>query len=247
MPRYATANDIINRAAVEVGLNADVDPLASSDETFVQMTALLNNCGDELVNLHDWGQLINEIDFTTNAGDSGIYPLPEDFDHMIDQTGWDRKNRVALGGPLSAQDWTYLKGRDLVSQTIYASFRLSDNRLNLFPQPPPEGLRITFEYVSNYWVFEQGSQDGQPTKPQVETGSDVVAFDALLIKAFLKLKFLNAKGLPAQDAAMEFDSILDSRTGKNAGASILSAGNISRGTPYLNPWRNVGDSGFGNV
>jgi len=31
----------------------------------------------------------------------GTYDLPADFNYMIDQTGWDRTNRVSIGGPLS--------------------------------------------------------------------------------------------------------------------------------------------------
>lgn len=256
--RYATANDIINRAVVEIGLRPDVDPVASLDETFVQMTALLNVAGNELRNLHAWQQFRGIVDATLDSGSAnvllgngvtvntgGVYDLPDDFDSMLDQTGWDRSNNLPVGGPLSAQDWTYLQGRDLVSQTIYASFRLAENKLYLFPQPAPEGLRITFEYLSNYWVIEAGNS--RPTIDRVDTGSDVIAYDAILIKAMLKLKFLNAKGLPAQDAALEFDTMLQSRMAKNEGAPVLSAGNNRRGMPYLDPYRNTGDTNYGSV
>ena len=249
--RYRSADIILNRAAAEIGLPASQDFIRTGGETSLQMLALLNSAGQELLELNEWPQFRNVYEITTAAGDTGEYQLPPDFSHMINQTGWDRTNRVAMGGPLSAQDWTYLEGRDLVSQTIYASFRLADSRFYLFPQPPPVDLKVTFEYQSNYWVLDpdipQTNPSATPNKDFVTKGSDVVVYDSLLITKFLKLKYLNAKGLPSAEAAMEFDTILQSRIGRATGAPVLSAGNNSRGYPYLSPYRNTGDSGYGGV
>ena len=242
MARYATANDIINRAALEVGLVPQNDVYSTQDDSFAQLAGLMNSCGQELIELYPWEMLVKHFSVTTQAGDSGTYPLPDDFSYMIDQTGWDRTNRVAIGGPLSAQDWSYLKGRDLVSQSIYASFRLVEGRFDLFPQPPPEGLEVSFEYINRNWVQEQGTQE---YKDSADSSSDVILFEPILIVKFLKVKFLDAKGFPSQAARQEFESIFDSRTGKDKGASILNAGRGMRGVPLLHSYYNLPDSGFG--
>ena len=39
--------------------------------------------------------------------------------------------------------------------------------------------------------------------------------------------------------------MMGSRTGKDTGAPILNAANASRGFPYLSPYYNTGDTGFG--
>lgn len=241
MARLKTVNQIINQAAIEVGLLPVTDPVASTEETFVQMEGLLNGAGLELINLHDWQNLIKTFAFTTLAGDTGTYDLPEDFDHMIDQTGWDRSNTVALGGPLSAQDWTYLLGRDLVNKTIYASFRQAEGKLQLFPQPPSVGLNISFEYMSCNWLEEVGGDFVE----EITDGSNICQLPAQLVTKFLKLKWLSAKGFDTTNAALEFDTLLDSRTGKDTGAAILSAGQNGRQFPYITPYGNVGDTGFG--
>ena len=244
MARFSTANEIINRAAVEVGLLKVVDPVSSIDESFVQMTELLNASGQELVEIHPWQKLVKTFSFTTAPADSGEYDLPDDFSYMIDQTGWDRSNNVAMGGPLSAQDWTYLLGRDLVSSTIYASFRQFDGKLQLFPQPPPAGLEISFEYISRNWVQEANS-DPAVYNDTVQQGSDLVLYEPILAIKFLKAKFLEAKGFDSTASRLEFETMLGSRTGKDTGAPILSAGNNSRRFPYLDGFYNVGDTGFG--
>jgi hypothetical protein len=243
MARLTNVNDVMNRVAVEVGLSAATDPVSSTDESFVQLKGLLNSAGQELVHLHQWQLLNRDFSFTTADGDTGIYQLPDDFSAMIDQTGWDKSNNVAMGGPLSDQDWAYLAGRDLVSQSIYASFKLQNNELWLYPQPPSPDIDISFSYQSNSWLAEAGNFEQRHTT--VQTGSDVVLYLPILIVKFLKVKMLEAKGFDAQAARLEFENMMDAITGQDVGASILSAGRNSRGFPYISPYYSTPDTGYG--
>ena len=91
--RYLTAEDIINRASVEVGLNLTGDPFASNDPSARQMRTLLTSCGQTLIQDYPWQGLQRKFQLTTQPGDSGSYDLPADFSYMIDQTDWQQ------GGP----------------------------------------------------------------------------------------------------------------------------------------------------
>jgi len=246
MSRYLPVDTIINRAALEVGLLPSPTPTNDQDEAFIQLVGLLTGAGQELCELHPWQVLVRRYEINTNPandGTSGSYDLPDDFNYMIDQTGWDRKNRVAIGGPLSAQDWTYLAGRDLVSQTIYASFRQVDGKIDIYPQPAPEDMLITFEYISRNWLMEQGQ--AIPNRDDIGAGSDLCVLDPQLTIKFLKLKFLQAKGFDTSAAGLEFDTMLNSRIGKSEGAPVLSASNSTRGFPYLNSYGSTPDTGYG--
>lgn len=236
-------NDLLNRVAAEVGLTPVADPWADQSQHFQQMRYLLQTAGEELTLGHvwEWQQASHQI--TTQELDVGNYDLPDDFLQMIDQTGWERSQNVPLFGPLSAQDWTYLLGRDLVSSTIYASFRIKEGKFSLFPQPPPQGLDVNFEYQSKNWV-----SDGQPTPTLTDTvtsGSELVLFDRTLITRMLKLKWLEAKGFDTSKPQDDFNLIYGSLTGKDKGAEILSAGRGNRGVPYLDTYRSTPDSGYG--
>jgi len=239
----ATANDILNQVAAEIGISPVPDPYGSQDDAFIQMRYLLNTAGNQLVIAYPWELLNREANITTSAGDSGVYPLPEDFFYMIDQTGWERSQNVPLSGPLSPQDWQYLKGRDLVTSTIYASFRLKDGTFNIFPQPPPEGLDIYYEYISKNWVSD-GVLPNPTYKREVTTGSDIPQFDKTLLTRFLKQQMLSAKGFDANDAKEDFAQIFGFLTGLDKGAEVLSVSR-NNGFPYLNAWRNLPDSGYG--
>lgn len=240
---FDTANDILNGAGAEVGVAPDTNPYASSNQIFQQMRYLLDAAGRELVRYYQWEILAKEHQITTAASDSGDYPLPDDFGYMINQTGWERKENVPLWGPLSPQDWQYLLGRDLVSHTIYASFRISEGLFRIFPQPPPDGLDIHFEYISRNWV--QSGTDPLDFQSKTLTGSDIILYNPILIQKLLKAKFLEAKGFDStaarNDFALEFDAI----TGQEKGAEILNAGRFRGSVPYLDAWRNLPDTGYG--
>lgn len=148
---FTTAGDIINEAAVEVGLSAVSDPYSSTDPNIVQMRQLLKSLGREIVHTRKWTILRRERSFTTVAG-QGSYPLPADFHEMLNQTWWNRTNRLPVGGPLSPQEWQYLKAR-LVGVVFNVLFRPMQNVIELYPDTnTPGGYEIAFEYQSEWWV-----------------------------------------------------------------------------------------------
>ena len=243
MPRLLSVNDIMNRVVAEIGLNQTNDPTSSTDETFILAKTLLNSAGQELLELHPWQSLVARYEINTLGTDNGAYDLPDDFSYMIDQTGWDRTNKMPINGPLSAQDWTYVEGRDLVAQTIYASFRQAQNQVVVFPNPPPDGLRLTFEYISRNWLAEAQVTDNR--HDVIKDGGDLCLYEPILIIKFLKVKFLDAKGFDSTAARQDFENIFLSRSGKDEGAQILNASSSMRGVPYINPFHNTPDSGYG--
>ena len=243
MARFKSINDLVNQVAIEVGVKKVPDVFAAIDTSFAQLTALADSCGYELLQDSAWEGLVREHAITTQSTDSGEYDLPADFAYMINQTGWDQTNNVPLGGPLSAQDWQYLEGRDLVSSTIYASFREVENKFNLFPQPPPDGLEIRFEYISRNWVQKSGQTgvyDDKVTQP-----SDIVLFEPHLFERLLKLRFLEARGFDTTAAMGQYSKSFTSWSGIVTGAPIVNAGRGRHGIPYVNGFRITPDRGYG--
>lgn len=178
------------------------------------------------------------VDYRVN----GEYDLPDDFDRMIDQTGWNRTNRVPLGGPLSAQQWQYLIGSDLVTYTIYATFRIMENKWNLFPQPPPSGQVIAYEYVSRNWIRD--ATDPLEFFDVAEANDDIVLYKPEVIVQYLRFKFLSAKGFNTTDASQAFAKAYGDATGGDKGAPVLNAGRGFRGIHLLD-YYNIPDSNYG--
>ena len=243
VPMADQAGNILNRIAAEVSIAPVQDPFATNDATFVQLIALMNTAGEELLIQYEWEQLQNEHAIVTADGDSGEYPLPSDFAYMINQTGWERAQNVPLGGPLSPQDWQYLLGRDLVNSTIYASFRIKQGYFNIFPQPPPTGLDINFEYVGMNWV--QDGDDPLVFKTSVSKFNDVPLYNRLLIGRYVKVKYYEAHQMDSTKAQDDFNQIFSTLTGRSMGSAILDAGSYGRSIPYLDGVYNVPTTGYG--
>jgi len=238
-----TAYNILNRVAAEVGLTPVADPFGSSDATFIQLTHLLNTAGDELAILYAWEALRREETITTVATDAGAYPLPTDFSRIVDNTAWNRSEDLPMFGPLSAQEWQALKGRT-VTNLINLGWRITEGQFQVYPNNPVGIVAdLYYEYVSNNWLL---ATDGTTYKNEATVNSDTVLYDRTLISRYLKLKFLMAKGLDASGAQDDFNQMFGMLTGQDKGAGTLSAGADSNSYPFINAYRNIGNSNFGS-
>ena len=236
-----TANDLLNRVALEVGLEQVADPWASTEKEFIKLGGLLNIAGEELSQNYPWEFLVKEHTIVTVAADQE-YDLPSDFLYMVNQTGWERTQSNPLAGPLSPQDWQYLAGRDLVSSSIYTSFRINEGVFKVYPDPIAADLEITFEYVSRNWVLD--GTTGNTYKAAVTQGSDTPQFDRLLLSRFLKVKWLESTGHESSKAQADLNQSFSLLMGREKGAAILNSGRGYRGFPYLTGG-SVPDSGYG--
>lgn len=246
IPPWDTVQQIITQAALEVGLgSAGADVVNSTDPNILQMVGLLNSCGRELVHMRDWNHLRGEHTFTTVAGQD-TYPLPADYHNMIDQTWWNRTNRLPVGGPLSAQEWQYLKGR-LVGIVFNVLFRPMNRQISLYPTgtAAPGGFTIAYEYNSSYWISTAGTPD-TATSDHAHASTDYVWFDPLLVMRKVKLDFLKAKGFDTTAAQQDYNTALEYVKGNDAPSPILNA--TRRWNPIIDPLiggQSVPVTGFG--
>lgn len=248
MARFQSIGELINRAAVSVGLNAVADPFASADAAIVQLRTLATECGQELVQEANWQQLEKAWEFTTAPGDTGNYDLPADFSSMIDQTGWQKSPAAAypLLGPGSPQMWSYLEASQLYSVTIYAWFRMAQGKLMLWPQPPPVGIPVALKYISRNWVLDGTAPPEAPVyKDSVSASSDIPLFEPLLFLKKLKLAFLQAKGFDTTKAQDEYDNALEHWRGNDKASPVLSLNGPVVRDPLLS-LHNVPETGIGS-
>ena len=248
MSRYQTAGVLINRTALSVGLNKVSDPFASLDPAFIQLCELANQVGEDLLDKYTWEVLNKEYAFETAVGESGDYPLPPDFAHMIDQTGWQQagpNGPYPLLGPATSQVWQFLQAMSLYDVTIFAYFWQNEGQLKLWPRPVQYVVPISFRYISTYWA--RATDDPSSIGQAAVTGSgNLVMYDPLLFIRALKLAFLQAKGFDTTKAEDDFYMTFDSVTGHDKPAPVLSAGRNGRtGWRFLDA-ANVPQTGYGS-
>jgi len=238
---FLTAGEVVNRTALRVGLTQAPDPFSSTDGNILQLCSLLDDCGKELWRERNWTHLTQDHTFTTIA-DQSAYPLPPGFGFMLNQTGWNRTNRLPFAGPLSNQEWQYLKAQN-VSLALTVMFRPLQQQIVLYPDVnTPAGYTIAFSYVSRFWV--QTATASAPDSDTPINTSDIIWFDALLITRALKLAFLKAKNFDTTSAQADYDRALQLCMGDDGYAPILNLAGRSNTLPLVGA-QNIPWTGFG--
>ena len=239
-----TAGQVVNDALVELGLSAVSDPFADTDPNVAQVCTLLKSTGRKLIHEHKWTFLRKEYLFTTVQG-TATYPLPADFHEMIDQTGWNRTTRLPFGGPLSAQQWQFLKSR-LAGVVFTVLFRPLGGTLYLYPDnPTPGGYSIAFEYQSDGWIEVPGIPSST-FRDYPRDSTDIVRLDSHLTSRALKLAWLQAKGFDTSAALDDYTSVLEHVIGHDSFVPTLSLNNrgVLRADPLLGQ-QNLPITGYG--
>lgn len=232
-----TALQIINRAAMELGLVSAVEVAASTEMTGLQMMALLNAAGNDLLMSHTWSELNTTRSF--NSVDAqATYTLPVDHAYYIDQTMWNSTSKWPVTGPITPQEWQALKS-GLAGTVAQQLFRIQNNSIEISPTPTAINT-FTYQYITSNWVTD--GPVPATTKTSIANDSDTPILNSeLLIKA-LKVKMWNAKGLDTTMLVAEYAELFGFLTGKDKGARVLnvsarhSAGLLGRG--------NLPDGGF---
>lgn len=243
---FDTAGQVINDALVEVGLSSVSDPFSETEANIVQMCSFLKALGREVSQRHDWTILRKEATFTTVQGTS-TYALPTDFQMMYDQTGWNRTNRLPLGGPLSPQEWQYLKAR-LAGVVFTVLFRPMSGLIYIYPDnPTPGGYQVAYEYKSDGWVKVPGGGGRYTYRNYPTQFTDIVQFDSLMVSRGLKLAWLKAHGFDTTNAQLDFDKAMMFAKGQDSFNPTLNLTNKGpmRGVDQLIGSQSVPITGFG--
>jgi hypothetical protein len=241
---YDTAANILNDAAIELGLYATAlaDPFASTDPNVIQLCRQLKRVGKRLVRAHGWQQLQKTHTFSTANG-TASYALPADFARVVDETFWNRTQVMPLVGPAEARAWQYLKAR--TSTGIHKVLRLYGDLVYLDPTPTAIET-VAYEYISNYWVKPSGQSAPTTEWPGTPAGTDTLYFDSLLLVDALRVAFLRSKGFDSTAAEEDLRQSWLDATGADGAAPVLYLSGSSPAHQRLIDSANYPETGFGS-
>lgn len=164
-------------------------------DDYIQMLALMNQCGREIASRYDWQVLTFECTFTAVATESQgtVQSLvgAQTLKRIVNDTIWDRTSRLPFYGPLSNREWQ----RSIAMTTTgpYPQFRVRGGELIMTPVPTA-GDVCYFEYITKNWSSSGIS---------ISADTDTFLIDDELIMAGLEWRWLRKKGL---SYAQEFES-----------------------------------------
>lgn len=226
---------IIQQAALNLGLTQPDVVVGNNEQQVKEMLAALNTEGQFLLREEPpLPQIQRRGEWTSVASENqgSLSTLAPDYLYAQRNTFWDRNRTYSLTGPLSAQEWQFVKAR-MVAGPFY-QFRImidpdtNQNSLYLFPAPPA-GLPLYFEYISKYWVAS--SDRTIPYERFGASDNDVSLIDETLLQLGVEWRWLRTKGFDSWvQRKRDYDMYKGSVKGQDGGSTLFFAGG---GSPRL--------------
>lgn len=167
------------------------------------------------------------------------YALPSDFQSQINMTHWDRNQHWEVLGPVTPQQWEYMKS-GIVTTGPRLYYRLLGDYFQVFPLPSNLTSRIVFEYNTTNWVE---SEDGV-AKSACTADTDEIIFPESMFVLGIKAFYKQAKGMDYTGDYQLYLSELGKAKAHDQGAPVIKIGGQRGGMRFLS-WRNLPDSGYG--
>ena len=144
------------------------------------------------------------------------YSFPSDYDRPVNKTQWDKSKHWEMLGPVTAQQWQFLKS-GYISTGPRISYRALGGYFQTWP-PIASSEYLGFEYVSKNWVADSNGN----AKTSFTADTDTCIFpDRLMVLGF-KLKYFEIKGFDTTALARDFITELTISQAANKGSATLS-------------------------
>lgn len=149
------------------------------------------------------------------------FPLPDDFDHYIDQTHWDRRFQWAMIGPDSPQVAEWLQS-GIVTVGPRRRYRTTGRpaAFRIWPPPTESGNfpgTLVWQYVSNGWVTKVNGTYAN----RLTANDDETIFPDGLLELGMKWRFFQIKGFDYAPMQREYLDWVQREKARNGGMKTL--------------------------
>jgi len=145
----------------------------------------------------DWQVLTQQKIFYTVADPVQVDAVPDDLDHFIDNSFFNRTTRLQMVGPITPQMWQAIQAQPQLN-LVYLAFRQRDGAFLITPTPAADN-EIAYEYVSKNYVQAANGD----LKATFTADTDTPLLPDVLFRLGIRWRFLKSKGL---DYSQDFDT-----------------------------------------
>lgn len=222
-----TLLSIVQDGALSLGLTKPLVVINSTDQQTQELLAALNNEGQALTRMTPiLPQLMRRGSWTTLASDlqGPLDTIAPGYRYTTHDTLWDRTMMWPIVGPLTPQQWEFLKARAVQGPNYSYRIMIDDstnkNSLYLIPSPPA-GETFYMEYVSMNWVSDAS---GATTYPKFSTSdTDIGLIDEYLLQLGMEWRWLQIKGFDNwKDRYQKYMDYRNAVFGQDAGSKSFS-------------------------
>lgn len=216
---------MIGNVCKAMGLPAPTAVMSSTDTRIIELLAMANTSGQELVDVYDWQELQRQCVFSATADyDQGLFNsdivTDGDFNRIVNNTLWNRSGILQAMGPVTGVEWQ----SDTAFQAAapFPKYRIWRGRLFIGPvgSLPTAGNTWAFEYISKNWC--QGAAGTAQSEWLADDDTGIL--DENLMKLDILWRWKASKSLEYADDLENFTQKLALRKGQTTGARSLYLG-----------------------
>ena len=245
----ATLLEMCNTVATEVRFPAMTNIIGNSNENAVAIyTALKKAMERDVYRAQPWSALRSIIEITFD-GTTEFWPLPLNYDSIINSTAWDIVNLRPARGALDPYQWQKVTNMQLAYPGVFMYYTITSHEflvqpgqefggvkkcIRFFPEQPvltPPGPGFTAAYMSNYYVIDASTRN---QKRVFESDGDLTLIDSELVEQATLVRMLRTLGLGFAAEKEEFHAMLKNRSEKDGGATVLNMAGTGVGVGYPN-------------
>lgn len=213
-----------------MGFPAPAVVATSTDQMVLELLAMANTSGQELVDAYPWQEITKQQLFNSTAAfdqgafNSTIVPTG-DFNRISNNTLWNRSAIMQGTGPITGVEWQ--NDQAFSAAAPFPKFRIWQGHLYIGPSVPvgtgsagTAGDLWAFEYISNNWC--QGAMGTAQSLWAADTDTGIL--DENLMKLDIIWRWKSSKSLEYADDLASFEDKFALRTGQTTGARSLYLG-----------------------
>lgn len=165
---------------------------------------------DSLLRYGDWQELTKEGVLRT-SGRRNSYIIKQfcpDFYSILNNTIYIKDSAEKVIGAITPQDWMREKYFNCPDANL--KFKIQNGMLK-FLTPPPDGIKIVFQYRSSNIVFD--AANGYEEKSELTKNTDVPVFDEFLVKKGIVWRWNRRNGMPYEEEYNEYEREVKAKFG----------------------------------